>query len=269
MKTKYPERIICLTEETTELLYLLGAEEKIIGISGFTMRPAEARKTKPKVCTYLDADYDRIEKLKPDYILAFSDLQAEISKELVKRGFHVVTFNQRSINEILQNILIIGSIVGKQKEAEKLVSMFEKRLNKISRLSSKLKKKPKVFFEEWGDPLISCIRWVSELIEIAGGDEIFKELRNKKSGTERIVQSDAVIKRNPDIIIGSWCGKKFKKDLVRKRKGWENIRAVKSGNLFEINSTIILQPGPASLTDGLDALVNIIHNYASKQLLTN
>lgn len=261
MKTKYPERIICLTEETTELIYLLGAEEKIVGISGFTMRPPQARKSKPKVCTYLEANYDLIEKLKPDYIFAFSDLQSEISKELIKRGFQVVTFNQRSVNEILQNILIIGSIIGKNREAEKLVIQYEKRLEKINHLSSKLNYKPKVFFEEWGEPLISCIRWVSELIEIAGGEEIFKKLRDKISGKERIVEPGEVIIKNPDIIIGSWCGKKFKKDIVRKRAGWDKVNAVKSGNIFEISSTLILQPGPAALSDGLDELVKIIHNY--------
>lgn len=258
MKTKYPERIICLTEETTELIYLLGADEKIVGISGFTMRPPEARKTKPKVCTYIEANYEKIKNLKPDYIFAFSDMQAEIVKNLTLQGDQVVVFNQRSISDILKNILIIGSIIGKQRQAEKLVVKYEKRIDSVGHFSQKLKHHPKVYFEEWYDPLISGICWVSELIEIAGGKNIFPELKNCKSGRERIVSSEEVIKRNPDIIIGSWCGKKFKKKVIIERKGWSKINAVKNNNLYEINSTLILQPGPATITEGLDELIKII-----------
>jgi iron complex transport system substrate-binding protein len=261
MKTKYPERIICLTEETTELMYMLGAGEKVVGISGFTMRPPQARKEKPKISTYIDANYDAIKKLKPDYIFAFSDIQAEITKELARQGYQVVVFNQRSVSQILQNILIIGSIIGKQKESEKLVSSFEKRIESTEKESSKLKYNPKVYFEEWYDPLISAICWVSELVEIAGGEDIFSEFRTKQSAKERIVKSEDVINRNPDVIIGSWCGKKFKKNKVREREGWKEINAVKNNKLFEINSTIILQPGPASLTDGLEELLKIIHSF--------
>lgn len=258
MKTKYPERIICLTEETTEILYLLGAGEKIVGISGFTRRPPEARKSKPKVSTYIDANYEKIDKLRPDYIFAFSDMQAEIVKNLTLRGHQVVAFNQRTVGEILKNILVIGSISGRQKVAEKLVRSYEKRIKLIGVRGKKLKYHPAVYFEEWYDPMISGISWVSELIEIAGGKDIFPELKDKKSGRERIVEPAEVIKRNPDIIIGSWCGKKFKKNNVKVREGWNNINAVKNNRLYEINSSLILQPGPAALTEGLDMLVKII-----------
>ena len=261
MKTKYPERIICLTEETTELIYLLGAEDKIVGISGFTLRPPEARKTKPKVCTYIDANYEKIKKLNPDYIFAFSDIQAEIVKNLTLQGHHVVVFNQRSIKEILQNILVIGSIIGKKRESEKLVNTYEKRLEVISKKSGKLNYRPKVYFEEWYEPMISGICWVSELIEIAGGEDIFPELRKKKNGKDRIVTSEEVIKRNPDIIIGSWCGKQFKKNQVKKRNGWRKINAVRNNRLYEIKSALILQPGSAALTEGLEKLVEITHSY--------
>ena len=260
MLTKYPERIICLTEETTELIYLLGAGDKIVGISGFTVRPSEARETKPKVCTYLDANYDAIKKLKPDLIFAFSDMQAEIVKNLALQGYQVIVFNQRTIREILQNILIIGSVIGKQRESEKLVKKYESRLERISKNSKTLRIHPKVYFEEWYDPMISGISWVSELIEVAGGNDIFKELRNKKGGKDRIVKSEEVIKRNPEIIIGSWCGKHFKKNIVKKREGWIKISAVKNDKLFEIKSSLILQPGPAAITEGLNELVKIIHN---------
>jgi iron complex transport system substrate-binding protein len=261
MRTKYPERIVCLTEETTEVMYLLGAGEKVVGISGFTMRPPQARKEKPKISTYIDANYEAIKELKPDYIFAFSDIQAEIAKELAKQGCQVVVFNQRSVSQILQNILIIGSIIGKKKESEKLVSFYERRIERINAASTKLKYHPKIYFEEWYEPLISAICWVSELIEIAGGKDIFSEFRTKHSAKERIVKPEEVVNRNPDIIVGSWCGKKFKKNKVRERKGWEEVNAIQNNNLFEINSTIILQPGPASLTDGLEELVKIIHNF--------
>lgn len=261
MRTKYPERIVCLTEETTEIMYMLGASKKVVGISGFTMRPPQARKEKPKISTYIDANYEAIKELKPDYIFAFSDIQAEIAKELTKQGYQVVVFNQRSVSQILQNILIIGSIIGKHNESEKLVSSLEKRIEQIKTASIKLKSHPKIYFEEWYEPLISAICWVSELIEIAGGEDIFSEFRTKQSAKERIVTPEDVINRNPDVIIGSWCGKKFKKNKVRERGGWKEINAVKNNKLFEINSTIILQPGPASLTDGLEELVKIIHSF--------
>jgi iron complex transport system substrate-binding protein len=259
MKTSYPERIICLTEETTEILYLLGSEEKIVGISGFTRRPPEARKTKPKVSSYITAEFDKILNLKPDFVFAFSDMQAEIVKELTLRGIQTVVFNQRSIKEILQNILVIGAIVGKHAQAEKLVASYESRIEKIKNNSLQKMHAPKVYFEEWYEPLISGICWVSELIEIAGGEDIFPDLRSSKSGKERIIKSEEVVERNPDIIIASWCGKKFKKENLVSREGWEKINAVKNNKIFEIDSTIILQPGPASLTEGLDELLRIIN----------
>jgi len=228
-----------------------------VGISGFTMRPPEARLEKPKVSTFLDAKYDEIVALQPDLVLVFSDLQAEIAKELILRGLQVVAFNQRSLNEILQNILVVGAIVGKSKEAEKLVGEYEKRLEAIAARGNE-RPRLKVYFEEWGDPLISCIRWVSELVEIAGGQDIFAELSSSHDAKGRIIQPDDVIRRDPDVIIGSWCGRPFKKEQVVKRKGWREITAVKNHRLYEIKSTIILQPGPAALTDGLDELVRIL-----------
>ncbi|HWP83513.1 MAG TPA: cobalamin-binding protein [Bacteroidota bacterium] len=257
MNIPYPDRIVCLTEETTEILYLLGCGDRVVGISGFTMRPPQARLEKPKVSTFLNAKYEEIVALKPDLVLAFSDLQAEIAKEFILRGLQVVVFNQRSLKEILQNILVVGGMVGKSREAELLVEGYEKRLQSIAS-KAQGRQRPKVYFEEWGDPLISGIRWVSELIEVAGGEDIFGELRNWHDAKRRIVQAEEVIKRNPDIIIGSWCGRPFKKAEVVKREGWERISAVRTNRLYEMKSTIILQPGPAALTDGLDELVKII-----------
>ena len=228
-----------------------------MGISGFTMRPVEARLEKPKVSTFLDANFEKIVDLKPDIVFAFSDLQAEITKELVLRGIQVVAFNQRSVPEILQMILVVGGIVGKQAEAQVIVERYERRLNDF-RAKSDGKQRPRVYFEEWGDPMISGIRWVSELIEIAGGEDIFSELRAHHDAKHRIVQSEQVVERNPDIIIGSWCGRPFKKEQVMHRAGWEAIHAIRNNRLYEIKSSIILQPGPAALTDGLDELARII-----------
>ncbi len=253
----YPQRVICLTEETTETLYLLGCQDRIVGISGFTVRPIEARREKPKVSTFLDANFDKILALKPDIVFAFSDLQAEIAKELLLRGVQVVAFNQRSVDEILRMILMIGGIMGMETKAQALAEKFRRRLERISSKNRKTNV-PKVYFEEWGYPLISGIRWVSELIEIAGGQGIFPELRQHHNAKNRIVESNEVIRRNPDIIIGSWCGRPFKKEQVRKRTGWETITAIQQNRLYEIKSSIILQPGPAALTDGLDELVRVI-----------
>lgn len=256
MRSHYPDRIVCLTEETTETLYLLGCGGRIVGISGFTVRPKEAR-SKPKVSTFTEANIEKIISLKPDVVFAFSDLQAGIARDLILRGINVFTFNQRSVEEILQMILTIGRIVGKQSEAERLIASYEQRMNKL-RQTMMNRPKPRVYFEEWYDPLISGIRWVSELIEIAGGNDIFPELREFPDAKRRIVQPEEVILRNPDIIIGSWCGKQVKKELIKKRKGWNEISAVKNNRLYEIKSSTILQPGPASLTDGLDALAEIL-----------
>lgn len=256
-KTGFPQRIICLTEETTETLYLLGQGDKVVGISGYTVRPIEARE-KPKVCAYVTAKFDKIYALKPDLIFAFSDLQADIVRELVKQGLNVVTFNQRSVNEILSMILMVGSLVGCQEKAQELVNNLQSQLAEIAEVGKTLPKRPKVFFEEWKDPLISGIRWVSELIEIAGGEDIFAELRSGQSGSERVVSADEVIKRNPDIIIGSWCGRKVDKTAIRSRPNWSEINAIRNNQIYEIKSTYILQPGPASLTEGVKQLQKII-----------
>ncbi len=258
---RYPERIICLTEEFTETLYLLGREDLIVGISGFTVRPPEARKTKPKVCTFIDANYEKIYSLKPDLIFAFSDLQADIVKELVKNGMNVFCFNQRSIADILSMMRTIGSIIGERKKSDKLVSSIEKNLDKFYSASQKIKLKPKIYFEEWDEPMISGIQWVEEIMEVCGGETIFPELRNCSLAKDRFVKSEDVIKRNPDIILASWCGKGVKINKIKSREGWDKINAVKNNKIYEIKSSVILQPGPASLTDGVKQISEIIRSY--------
>ncbi|MER3523535.1 MAG: cobalamin-binding protein [Ignavibacteria bacterium] len=255
---RYPSRIVCLTEETTETLYLLGCGDMVVGISGFTVRPPEARTTKPKVSTFTEADYDAIVALEPDLVLTFSDLQAEITKELMLRGIQVVGFNQRSVEEILRSMLIVGSLVGKSAEAETLVERMAQGLERIRERAYAFPFRPKVYFEEWDSPMISCIRWVSELVEIAGAEDIFIELRARHSARERVVEAEEVIRRNPHVIIGSWCGKRFRPELVRARVGWDRIEAVRRNRVFEIKSSIILQPGPAALTDGVQHLSQIL-----------
>lgn len=253
----FPHRIVCLTEETTETLYLLGEGHRVVGISGYTVRPPEARQ-KPKVSSFLHARYEKIEALKPDLILAFSDLQSEITGDLIKRGYPVFTFNQRSVEEILQMILVLGGIVGVPEKAAALVADLRKGLDDIRRTAEGFAHRPRVYFEEWDDPLISGIRWVEELIEIAGGDAVFPELRHASLGKDRIVSPDAVIAAAPDLIIGSWCGKPLRPARIAARGGWGEIPAVRNGQIFEVKSTYILQPGPASLTDGLAQLHRLI-----------
>jgi len=247
---KYPARIVCLTEETTETLYLLGQQDRIVGVSGYTVRPPEARQ-KPKVSAFINARFDKIEALQPDLVLAFSDLQADLAAELVRRGVAVVTFNQRTISEILQMIRMLGGLVGCQSEAEALADRLEGGLRNIRRSAERLKERPRVFFEEWDDPLISGIRWVEELVDVAGGIPIFPELANARLAKDRIVDSADVARRNPDVILASWCGKKVNRDRIRSRPGWRQVNAVASDRIYEIKSTYILQPGPASLTDGV------------------
>ena len=249
-----PKRIICLAEEFTETIYMLGREELIVGISGFTVRPPEARKTKPKVCTYLEAYFEKIYSLKPDLIFAFSDLQANIVKELIANGMNVFCFNQRSIKSILEMMMTVGSIIGENEKAATLVKEINDSLISRYEKSSKKKKKPVVYFEEWYDPLISGIRWVEEIIEICGGEPAFPELREKGLAKDRILSSEEVIKRNPDIILASWCGKKVKIDEIKSREGWDKINAVKKGRIYEIKSSVILQPGPASLIEGVEII---------------
>jgi iron complex transport system substrate-binding protein len=253
----FPSRIVCLTEETTETLYLLGEGHRVAGVSGYTVRPPEARQ-KPKVSAFINARFDKIEALKPDLILAFSDLQADIARELIRRGYAVYTFNQRSVAEILQMVRIVGALVGRADKGDALALQLEQGLDNIRAAAARFPRRPSVFFEEWNDPLISGIRWVDELIEVAGGDPIFPELREKALGKDRIVDPATVIARNPDVIIGSWCGKALKKRAIVERTGWDRINAVRHDQIHEIKSTYILQPGPASLTEGVRQLHAIL-----------
>ena len=246
----YPRRIICLTEEPTEVLYLLGEQDRIVGISGYTVRPPEARR-KPKVSAFINAKFDKILALEPDLVFAFSDLQADIAAELIRRGVNVITFNQRSVRQILEMILTVGRIVGCAEKAADLVFSLQSELDAIADSASLFPRRPRVFFEEWNDPLISGIRWVDELVEIAGGAPLFPELRDCQAATNRVVAPAEVIHRDPEVIIGSWCGRQVKKDLIRQRDGWDQISGVRSDDIYEIKSTYILQPGPAALTEGV------------------
>jgi iron complex transport system substrate-binding protein len=254
---KYPERIVCLTEETTETLYLLGQGDRIVGVSGYTVRPPEAR-AKPKVSAFINAKFDKIEALSPDLVLAFSDLQADLAAELVRRGIPVVTFNQRSVAEILQMIRMLGGLVGCQGDAEKLADRLERGLDDIRAAAAPLPRRRRVFFEEWDDPLISGIRWVEELVAIAGGTPIFPELAAARLAKDRIVDRAEVAKRDPEVVFASWCGKKVNKARIRARPGWERVAAVRDDRIYEIKSTYILQPGPASLTAGVQQMHAIL-----------
>jgi iron complex transport system substrate-binding protein len=264
----FPRRIICLTEETTETLYLLGEGERVVGISGYTVRPPEARQ-KPKVSSFLHARYEKIEALQPDLILAFSDLQSEITSDLVKRGYPVFTFNQRSVAEILQMIRVLAGIVGVAEKGEALARRLEADLDRIREAAAAFPRRPRVYFEEWDQPLISGIQWVEELIEIAGGDPVFPELRHARLGAERVVTSDRVIAAAPDVIIGSWCGKPVRKERIAARDGWREIPAVRDGHVYEVKSTYILQPGPAALTDGVEQLHRILTSWAVRPPATS
>ena len=256
----YPARIVCLTEETTETLYLLGEGDRVVGVSGYTVRPPEARQ-KPKVSAFINARFDKIEALEPDLILAFSDLQADIARELIRRGHAVYTFNQRSVAGILQMIRIVGALVGRADKGEALAGSLEQGLDDIRAQAPALR--PRVYFEEWDAPLISGIQWVEELIEIAGGEPIFPELRRKALGRDRIVDPAAVVERNPEVIVASWCGKAMRKQTIVERPGWDRIAAVRDDRIYEIKSSYILQPGPASLTEGVRQLASILKRCAS------
>jgi iron complex transport system substrate-binding protein len=246
-----------MTEETTEVLYRLGAGDKVVGISGYTVRPPEAR-LKPKVSAFIQADIEKILALKPDLVLAFSDLQADIVRDLVRRGAWVVAFNQRSIAEIYRMILVLGGMIGMDKEAAALADELAEGVEGVREKGERLLRRPRVFFEEWPDPLISGIRWVSELIDVAGGSDIFPELRACPDAGGRTVSLDEVVRREPEVIIGSWCGKKVRFETIRKRPGWDRIPAIRRDKIYEIKSALILQPGPAALTDGLAKLHQII-----------
>jgi iron complex transport system substrate-binding protein len=257
----YPSRIVCLTEETTETLYLLGEGDRVVGVSGYTVRPPEARR-KPRVSAFIHAKYDRIEALEPDLILGFSDLQANIASELIKRGYPVMVFNQRTVAEILQMIRILGALIGRPEKAALLVSHLELEIDSIRASAAQLPRRPRVFFEEWDDPLISGIRWVEELVDIAGGDPIFPELRDAKLGKQRIVSAEEIIRRQPDVIIASWCGKAVRPEKIAQRAGWSDVPAIRDGHIYEIKSAYILQPGPAALTEGIRQLHHIITRVA-------
>jgi iron complex transport system substrate-binding protein len=259
----FPERIVCLTEETTETLYLLGEEWRIVGISGFTVRPPRARKEKPKVSAFTSAKIERIVELRPDLVLGFSDLQADIAAELVRAGIEVHVFNHRSVAEILRTIRVLGGMIGCEAKTDALVTRLVSGLDEIRALAAALTRRPRVYFEEWDEPQISGIRWVSELIGIAGGEDCFPELARESLGKNRII-ADAleVPRRAPDIILGSWCGKKFRPETVAARAGWQDVPAVRTGFLREIKSSLILQPGPAALTDGVSEIQNVILEWA-------
>jgi iron complex transport system substrate-binding protein len=260
-----PERIVCLTEETVETLYLLGEDRRIAGVSGYAVRPPQVRREKPRVAAFISADVPKILALEPDLVLTFSDLQADIVAELVRAGVAVHAFNQRDIVGILAMIRTLGAMIGAAPEAEALAQRLEARLDAVRAETARLAARPRVYFEEWDAPMISGIGWVSELIGIAGGDDIFPRLARAKAAKDRIVTAEAVIAARPDIIVGSWCGKKFAPGKVATRPGFERIPAVAGGFLREVKSTVILQPGPAALTDGLDALRGIIQEWVEKQ----
>ena len=257
----YPSRIVCLTEETTETLYLLGEGDRVVGVSGYTVRPPEARR-KPRVSAFIHAKYEKIDALEPDLILGFSDLQANIAAELIKRGYPVMVFNQRSVSEILQMIRVLGALIGCTEKANRLISHLELEIDSIRAAAAQLPCRPRVFFEEWDDPLISGIRWVEELVQIAGGDSIFPELRDAKLGKQRIVSGEDVIRRQPDVIIASWCGKAVRQQRIAQRDGWQDVPAIRNGHIYEIKSSYILQPGPAALTEGVRQLHHIIARVA-------
>jgi len=259
-QAKFPERIVCLTEETTETLYLLGEQDRIVGISGFTVRPPEARKEKPRVSAFTSAKIDKIMDLQPDLVIGFSDLQADIARDLVKLGANVLVLNHRSVNEILGMILQLAALTDSMDKGRRLVDKYINDLQACAARALVLKKRPSVYFEEWDEPMISAIKWVSELIEIAGGNDCFPELAACSGAAGRIIKDpQTVINANPDIIMGSWCGKKFRPEKVAARKGWTTITAVRNNELHEIKSPLILQPGPAALTEGLAHIENIIH----------
>ena len=249
-----PRRIICLTEETVETLYLIGEDARIVGVSGYAVRPPQVRKAKPRVAAFISADVPKILALEPDLVLTFSDLQADIVAELIRNNVAVHAFNQRDVAGILDMIRTLGALVGQTAKAGTLARTLETRLHQVHAQSAKLPRRPRVYFEEWDEPMISGLGWVSELVEAAGGVDVFPDLARRKNARDRIVTPEAVIAAKPDIIIGSWCGKKFVPAKVAARPGFETVPAVATGWLREVKSTVILQPGPAALTDGLDDL---------------
>ena len=265
MSLHLPQRIICLTEETTEWLYLLGQSHRIAGISGFTVRPKIARAEKPRVSAFTSAKIDKILALQPDCVLGFSDLQADIAAALIRHGVQVTVFNQRSLDEIFSMLYQVAAMVGEAEQGMRRIQEMQAHLQSLQTTAKALPRRPRVYFEEWDEPPISAIRWVSELISVAGGDDCFPELAKESLGKNRIIADPLeVVRRQPDIIIGSWCGKKFRPQHVAARPGWQDVPAVQNAQLFEIKSADILQPGPAALTDGVDQLHRIVSSWADK-----
>ena len=266
MPGSHPERIVCLTEETTETLYLLGEEARIVGISGFTVRPPRARREKPRVSAFTSAKIDRIVALRPDLVLGFSDLQADIAAELARAGLEVHIFNHRSIVEVLRMVRMLGGMIGCESKAGALAARLEAGVEAMRAAAARLPRRPRVYFEEWDQPLIAGIRWVGEIIEAAGGENCFADLAAQPLGRDRIIADPMeVVRRAPDLILGSWCGKKFRPDRVALRAGWSAIPAVRDGELHEIKSAVILQPGPAALTDGLAEIHARIARWAVRR----
>ena len=264
-----PQRIVCMTEETTEWLYLLGQEHRIVGISGYTVRPARARQEKPRVSAFTSAKIDKIMALQPDCVFGFSDMQADIASALIRQGVQVTIFNQRSVAEIFSMMFQVAAMVGQGEQGLAQIGALQQQLAAIQDAATALPCRPRIYFEEWDEPHISAIRWVSELMGMAGGDDCFAELSHESLGKNRIIADSAeIVRRNPDIIIGSWCGKKFRPEKVAARPGWENVNAVKNQQLFEIKSADILQPGPAALTDGVTQLHRIVMNWSQNVIPT-
>lgn len=262
----YPQRIVCLTEEPTEVLYALGEERRIVGISGFTVRPPRARREKPKVSAFTSAKIDEILKLEPDFVIGFSDIQADIARELIKAGVEVWISNHRSVKGILAYIRRLGAMVGAAEKADAYARKAEQHIADIEAIAASFVRRPKVYFEEWDEPLITGIRWVAELIRIAGGDDVFPQMSGESLAKHRILaDAGEVVRAAPDVILGSWCGKRFRPERVAAREGWDAIPAVRHGDLYEIKSPIILQPGPAALFDGLDAMHRIFVEWNGKQ----
>ncbi len=260
-----PQRIVCLTEETTEWLYLLGQERRIVGISGYTVRPPRARQEKPRVSAFLNAKIDKILALQPDCVFGFSDLQADIASALIRHGVQVTIFNQRSVADIFSMLYQVAAMVGQGEPGLQRIAAMQARLDAIRAAAAALPRRPRVYFEEWDEPAISAIRWVSELIGIAGGDDIFPELAVQALGKDRIVADPLeIVRRAPELIVGSWCGKKFRPEKVAARPGWSDVPAVQDQQLFEIKSADILQPGPAALTDGVEQLHRLVMAWGAR-----
>ena len=264
-----PQRIVCLTEETTEWLYLLGQEARIVGISGYTVRPRRARQEKPRISSFLDGKIDKIVELQPDLVIGFSDMQAALADKLIRAGLNVLVTNQRSVAQIFDTLRLVAGLVGEHERAAQWITQCQARHAQVAAVAAHWPRRPRVYFEEWDEPMISAIQWVSELVTVAGGDDVFPELAREAMGRNRVV-ADAMepARRAPDLIVGSWCGKKFRPERVTARPGWADVPAVLAGGLHEIKSCDILQPGPAALVDGLEQLHRIFAGWAADTACT-